>query len=55
MATRGAALCRLGMARHGLDELKCALKLDPNNQDLKEDIARVEAVLNDSDSDLETA
>lgn len=37
-ARRGAAFCKLSAPQHGIPELEAALKLDPNNKDIKCDL-----------------
>ncbi|XP_055712759.1 dynein axonemal assembly factor 4 [Phlebotomus papatasi] len=52
LARRGAALCKIGFMRQGLDELQAALKLSPGNEDLQNDVKMIEErLLQDSDTD----
>lgn len=48
LAKRGAALCKLGYMRQGHDELVAALKLMPNNDSLRKDLATVEAAMREA-------
>lgn len=49
---RSAALTRLGMLSKGIDEMKVAIKLQPNNEQLKQDLLHMEkAWEQDPDSD----
>lgn len=43
LARRGAALCKLGFIRQACDEFDMAMKLDPTNENLKQD---AETILN---------
>jgi len=45
LARRGAALCKVGLLRQGLDELKAAYSLDPTDPVLKEDIEMIRCKL----------
>lgn len=51
LARRGAALCKLQMFREGLIELQAAWELDRSNEDLKQDVMRVERILKDIDDE----
>ncbi|XP_059613238.1 dynein axonemal assembly factor 4 [Phlebotomus argentipes] len=52
LARRGAALCKLGLMRQGLDELQAALKLNPADEKLRRDVEMIkQRLLEDSDTD----
>ncbi|XP_037030503.1 dynein assembly factor 4, axonemal-like [Bradysia coprophila] len=45
LARRGAALCKLGMLKQGYDELVAAMKLTPDDEELKRDAEMVKCEL----------
>lgn len=47
IARRGAALCKIGVMKQGIEELEAAINLIPNNERLRQDIEKIRiAVLN---------
>lgn len=52
LARRGAALCKLGMLKEGLVEMHAALKLNPDNDQLRHDIERIKYQLEKNDDVL---
>lgn len=49
--SKGAALCKLGLTKQGYDELIAAIKLDPNDKQLKQDAEMIRSKLENPDSD----
>lgn len=51
LARRGAALCKLGMLKEGLIEMIAALKLNPDNDQLRHDVERIKCKLEEEIQD----